>query len=59
MDDPSNTGGDSIWFSPELQILPLRNSLIDLKVRFPVREKVNGIQLVSSYRILLGIFYSF
>lgn len=59
MDDPANTGGDSIWFSPGIQVLPVKNSLIDLKVQFPLWERVNGIQLVSSYRILFGLFYSF
>lgn len=59
MDDPANTGGDSIWLSPGIQILPSRNSLIDLKVQVPVWERVNGVQLVSSYRILVGVSYSF
>jgi hypothetical protein len=59
MDDPANTGGDSVWFSPGIQVLPIRNSLIDLKVQFPLWEHVNGIQLVSSYRILVGVSYSF
>ncbi len=59
MDDPANTGGDSVWFSPGVQILPLRNGAIDLKFQFPLWEEVNGIQLVSSYRILVGVSYSF
>lgn len=59
MDDPANTGGDSIWLSPGIQILPLRDTMIDLKVQFPVWERVNGVQLVSSYIILVGISYSF
>lgn len=59
MDDPANTGGDSIWFSPGVQFLPTRNSMIDLKVQIPLWEHVNGVQLVSSYRILLGISYNF
>jgi hypothetical protein len=59
MDDPANTGGDSIWFSPGVQILPTRNSMVDLKVQLPLWEHVNGIQLVSSYRILLGVSYNF
>ncbi|MBI5639371.1 MAG: transporter [Nitrospirae bacterium] len=59
MDDPANTGGSSIWFSPGVQILPSANSLIDLKVQFPLWEEVNGTQLVSSYRVLAGISFSF
>ncbi len=59
MDDPANTGGNSLWFSPGVQVLPIKNGLIDLKVQLPVWERVNGIQLVSSYRILAGISYNF
>lgn len=59
MDDPANTGGDSLWLSPGIQIIPLKNSLLDLKVQLPVWERVNGIQLVSTYRILAGFSYSF
>lgn len=59
MDDPANTGGDSLWISPGLQWSPFKNSLIDLKVQLPVWERVNGVQLVSTYRILAGLSYSF
>lgn len=59
MDDPANTGGQSLWFSPEIQILPLRNGMIDVKYQIPVRENVNGIQLVTGHRLIMGISYSF
>ncbi|MBF0344481.1 MAG: transporter [Nitrospirae bacterium] len=59
MDDPANTGGDSIWFSPGVQALPTKDSMIDIKVQIPVWERVNGTQLVSRYRILLGLSYNF
>ncbi len=59
MDDQKNTGGNSLWFSPGVQVLPIKNGLIDLKVQLPVWERANGIQLVSSYRILAGISYNF
>jgi hypothetical protein len=59
MDDPANTGGDSIWFSPGMQVFPMRNLALDAKVQLPVWERVNGIQLVSSYSVLAGISYSF
>jgi hypothetical protein len=59
MDDPANTGGNSLWFSPGIQVLPVKNGMIDLKVQVPVWERVNGIQLVSSYRVLAGISYGF
>jgi hypothetical protein len=59
MDDPENTGGDSIWFSPGIEVLPLKGGSVDLKAQFPLWERVNGIQLVSNYRILIGVSYSF
>ncbi len=59
MDDPANTGGNSLWFSPGIQVLPVKNGMMDLKVQVPVWERVNGIQLVSSYRVLAGISYGF
>lgn len=59
MDDPENTGGDSLWFSPGIQVLPIKNASIDLKVQFPLWEHVNGVQLVSSYRVLAGFSYNF
>ncbi len=59
MDDQANTGGNSLWFSPGIQILPFKNGMLDLKVQVPVWEKVNGVQLVSDYRALLGLSYNF
>ncbi len=59
IDDPRNTGGDSLWFSPGFQVFSLKNMAFDAKVQLPVWEKVNGIQLVSRYRLLLGISYNF
>lgn len=59
MDDPANTGGDSVWLSPGIQVLPFKNAMIDMKVQFPIWEHVNGTQLVSRYRILAGLSYSF
>ncbi len=59
MDDPANTGGDSIWATAGVQVIPFRNGLIDLKAQLPAWEKVNGIQLVSSYLVSLGGSYNF
>jgi len=59
MDDPANTGGNSLWFSPGVQVFPKKNLALDAKVQLPVWERVNGIQLVSSYRVLAGISYNF
>jgi hypothetical protein len=54
MDDPANTGGESLWFSPGIQVLPFENGMIDIKYQVPVWKKMNGIQLVSSSGCSLG-----
>jgi hypothetical protein len=36
MDDPANTGGESLWFSPGIQVLPFRNGMIDIKCEVPI-----------------------
>ena len=59
MDDPANTGGDSLWATAGVQVLPFRNGMIDLKAQLPIWEKVNGIQLVSSYLVSAGVSYNF
>ncbi|MEK6744100.1 MAG: hypothetical protein AABZ15_10830 [Nitrospirota bacterium] len=59
MDDPANTGGDSLWVSPGIQVLPIKNAMVEMKVQFPVWEDVNGIQLVTRYRLVIGMAYRF
>lgn len=59
MDDPANTGGSSLWVSPGVQVFPRKHLALDAKVQVPLWEKVNGIQLVSSYLVVAGISYSF
>ncbi len=59
MDDPGNTGGNSLWFSPGIRIVPFQDLIIDAKVQVPVWERVRGVQLVSDYRALAGISYNF
>ncbi|MDH4163940.1 MAG: hypothetical protein OEW15_14820 [Nitrospirota bacterium] len=59
MDDPANTGGDSLWLSPGIQVLPIKNAMMDVKVQLPVWENVNGIQLVTRYRVVIGMAYRF
>lgn len=59
MDDPANTGGQSIWVSPGIEILPVKNASLCVKAQLPVWEDVNGIQLVTDYSILTSISYSF
>jgi hypothetical protein len=59
MDDPANTGGDSLWISPEVQLFPVRNLALHAKIQLPLHERVNGIQLVSRYRTVMSIAYGF
>jgi hypothetical protein len=44
---------------PGIQVLPIQNGMIDTKYQVPIREKVNCIQLVTSYCLPLGISYNF
>ena len=61
MDDPKNTGGDSIWISPGIKVRPFKNTdtSFDLRTQIPIWERVNGTQLVSTYRILTGLTFNF
>jgi hypothetical protein len=58
-DDPENTGGQSIWLSPGIEIMPVKNLSLGFKYQFPAWEDVNGIQLVSTSRILTSLSYTF
>jgi hypothetical protein len=59
MDDPANTGGDSLWFSPGVQALPVKNLALEARVKLPLWESVNGIQLVARSIWSAGISYRF
>lgn len=59
MDDPRNTGGNSLWFSPGIRIVPIQGLSIDAKIQAPIWERVRGVQLVTDYRAIAGISYSF
>ncbi len=59
MDDPANTGGNSLWFSSGVQVLPFTGTSFDMKIQVPVWEKVNGIQLVSTWLAIAGVSYRF
>lgn len=59
MDDPANTGGNSLWLSPGIQFMPFKQFAFDVKYQLPMWERVNGVQLVSSSRIVAGLSYRF
>ena len=59
MDDPANTGGDSLWFAPGLQVIPMASLALEARVKVPLWERVNGIQLVTSSIVSAGISYRF
>jgi hypothetical protein len=59
MDDPANTGGNSLWLTPGLHVLPVKNLALEAKVKVPLWQNVNGIQLVSSSIWSAGISYRF
>jgi hypothetical protein len=31
MDDVANTGGESLWFSPGIKVLPFKKGMIDIR----------------------------
>lgn len=59
MDDPKNTGGDSLWLSPGVQASPFEAATFDIKVQLPVWVNANGIQLVTRYQFTAGLTYRF
>jgi len=59
MDDPANTGGDSLWFAPGLQVVPLKGLALEAGVRLPLWERENGIQLVARSIWTAGLSYRF
>jgi len=59
MDDPANTGGSRLWFSPGVQVFPMKNLALEAKVQLPLWERVNGIQLVAGSLWSAGVSYRF
>lgn len=59
MDDPANTGGDSLWFAPGFQVVPLKGLAVEGRVKLPLWERVNGIQLVPASIWIAGLSYRF
>jgi len=49
MYNQASTDGENIWFSHGSLMLPFKNGLVDIKYQVPSWQKVNSIQLVSSY----------
>ena len=58
-DDPANTGEDSLWASPGFELVPLNNAGLTFKAQLPLWQRVNGVQLVSSYRLVTAVYYVF
>lgn len=59
MDDPKNTGSDSLWFSPGIQFAPREDTSLSLKFQTPVWIDANGIQLVTRYQFVAAMSYRF
>ena len=59
MDDPANTGGDSLWFAPGIQLFPLKRLAFEARVQLPLWQRVNGIQLVARSSLFAGVSYHF
>lgn len=52
-----NTGGEWIYVSPSLGIIPIPNTLFFIMGEFPIYSKLNGTQLSNTYRIRAGVYY--
>ncbi len=58
-DDPANTGEDSLWAAPGFEFVPLYNAGLTFKAQLPLWQRVNGTQLVSTYRLVTAVYYTF
>ncbi|MDA8085760.1 MAG: transporter [Nitrospiraceae bacterium] len=58
-DDPANTGEDSLWVAPGLEFVPVYNAGLTFRAQLPLWQRVNGIQLVSTSRLVTAVYYVF
>jgi hypothetical protein len=60
VDNPNNTGLDSILFSPSIQFkIPNSGGNMELKYQVPLYQNVNGYQQVIDQRLLFSITWNF
>ena len=53
------TGGEFLYFSPGIEFRPSDSWRAYMLVQIPVYQRVNSIQVVSDYNVLLGMTYRF
>lgn len=53
------TGGESLYFSPGLEFRPTPDWKAYALVQIPIYQRVNSIQVVSDYNVLVGASYRF
>ncbi len=58
MDVPS-TGGEFVYFTPGVRLFATENVSIYSHVQIPIHQRVNEVNLVPDYGLLLGISYGF
>jgi len=51
-----DTGGQTLYLTPGVQVRPLPNLTLSLSVQLPVYQNLNGTQLGSGPNLNLGIF---
>ena len=60
VDNPANTGLDSVFIAPVVQVkLPGTGGSGELKYQVPIYQDVNGIQQVMDYRVLGSVSWVF
>lgn len=52
-----NTGGEWIYFSPSIGLIPFPNVMLFASGELPVFSRLDGTQLSTAYRIRVGIYY--
>jgi len=53
------TGEDNVWISPGIQVIPFKGASMDVKFQYPLYQHVPDIELVTDYRLMVGLSYSF
>jgi hypothetical protein len=60
LDNTGNTGLDSIFLSPSIQVkIPKTAGSLELKYQHPIHQDVNGYQQVLDWRVLASLSFAF
>lgn len=51
----ANSGGDTIFLSPGIQIIPSRTFLVEASLQLPIVQSLNGTQLGTAFGVTAGV----